>query len=525
MLPCPQEYPEFNLTVAVTDSAMGKTERQQGDVYFNRFKSPLEPQNPLNQALNEYTKAAELNDDPAIQVQMARTVMLNGKLEAARQLIEKVMAKQSLDKDTRKKAMEVQAYLAYRLGNYPQAKQLFKQAFRLETPLKRSKLYFGFLGVQLELNREKPSFVGWLSAMRHFAMGLLLHPFSEPMVGYKASLALLKTSVSNRFRSQEQTLAALIKLYNMYPGMEILPLEIGKIYHAQERFSEAEFWFSRTIYRHPTSDEGYRCLANLYRSINNAEGLADTLKRWLEIRPNSGEILLVLSQTVAQSNDAENLEQAVQYTKQALLLLKEPAMLANAYTHLGNLYAALQMLDCAILAFQSAISIYPTSLDSYVQLGTLYYDKQEFDLSQKIFEKALALSPNNAKILCNLGYLAWMQGNINQAMAYYHNSVELEPTYDIALNNLGVLYLDHIGNIDQAMSLFDQTLAHSPDYALCHYNKGRAYSFLGKTIEAARCFRQAQELNENTQELDNSELTERIKQLFEHSEQPHTTDS
>ena len=54
--------------------------------------------------------------------------------------------------------------------------------------------------------------------------------------------------------------------------------------------------------------------------------------------------------------------------------------------------------------------------------------------------------------------------------------------------------------------------------ALCHYNKGRALSFLGQTLEAAECFYKAQALNVNSQELDNQDIEDRLKQLFESTE-------
>src|SRR6202012_864984 len=110
------------------------------------------------------------------------------------------------------------------------------------------------------------------------------------------------------------------------------------------------------------------------------------------------------------------------------------------------------------------------------------------------------------------GYLAWLQGDITQASEYYHQSIACDPTYDIALNNLGVLYLDHIGDITKAMELFEQTLDVNPQYALCYYNMGRAYSFMGKAVEAAHCFMQAQIFNADNEELDNQELAERIHQ-------------
>lgn len=305
------------------------------------------------------------------------------------------------------------------------------------------------------------------------------------------------------------------KLYQKYPGLDMLPIELGRLYQELGQYAEAEFWFSRAIYRHPLSDEGYRHLANLYRNTDRMEQLVETLERWLEIRPNSGDVMLVLSQV--KSHNPEQYDAAITMAKQSLLFITHPETLASAYMHLGNLYQNLQQFDAAMTAFQAALHIQPRNIEIYVQLGTLYYDRQEYQLSQHIFEKALAISPENAKILCNLGYLAWMQGNVEQAQKYYHRSIELDPTYDIALNNLGVLYLDHIGNIPLAMALFDQTLSYNPHYALCHYNKGRAYSFMGETIEAAKCFQRAQEFNETSRELDQKELTERIKQLFENT--------
>jgi tetratricopeptide (TPR) repeat protein len=463
-----------------------------------------------------------MDDDPEIIAQMAKVYMLNGQFETAARYSQRVLERQDLTPSAKKKALETQAFLHFRSGRLPDAHSALSQALKLEKPWKSAKLHFGLAGIRIEQMREKPSPLSWLYCLGHFVMGTVLTPVKETMTFAKPSLLMMLSLSLKRFQTQDKTLETLLELYQLYPGFEGFTLEIGKLFAEQEHYTEAEFWFCRAMYRHPARDEGYRSLVNLYQRTNNNEQLIDILRRWMTIRPESGEIMMVLSQALAQNVD--NFEEAIRYAKQALINLKAPAMLATTYTHLGNMYSHMQAVDTAILAYQSAINIYPNCMDTYVQLGTLYYDRQEYLLSQKTFEKALMLSPENPKILCNLGYLAWMQGNISQAMDYYHQSIALDPAYDIALNNLGVLYLDHIGDLSKAMDLFDQTLLHNPAYALCHYNKGRAYSFLGKTIEAARCFQHAQELNECSNELDSRELTERIKQLFEDSEQTFKTD-
>lgn len=516
------QHPEIALHAGAGSDSIGQDYQKRGDAYLQQFKDLKQGQNQLPLAIDVYIQASELINNPDIMVQTARAYMLNGQFGKAAILLEKALQNESMNKASVTKALESKAFLQFRHGEIRQAKETLKQALRTARLKEKSKIHLGLTGIQLELVREKASLRAWASCVLHTFLGVSLLPLESLIPNAAPSLLFLFNTLAKSFRSQEQLLESYLDLYQSYPGMEPVLIEIGKLYSQRELYAEAEFWFCRALYRYPSRDDAYRSLANLYRNTNNIEQLTDILRKWLLIRPNNGEILLALSQTLAQH--AETYDEALLMAKKAVMLLNDPVLLANAYIHLGNLYSNVQAIDTAIMAYQAAINSCPENLDTYIQLGTLYYDKQEYDLSQKIFEKALKLSPRNAKILCNLGYLAWMQNDVSQALTYYHHSIALDPTYDIALNNLGVLYLDHIGDIQQAMMLFDQALLYNPEYALCHYNKGRAFSFLGETIEAARCFMQAQELNKCSNELDNRELTDRINQLFENPERMHPTD-
>ena len=100
------------------------------------------------------------------------------------------------------------------------------------------------------------------------------------------------------------------------------------------------------------------------------------------------------------------------------------------------------------------------------------------------------------------------------AIRYYEKAIQLDAEYDIPYNNLGVIYLDTMGDVSKAMDLFQQAIQLNENYALAYYNLGRSYSFLGNKLEAASYFRQAQQTNKMTRELDNAELEERIFKLF-----------
>ncbi len=514
--------PEYQYRENDHESLLQKVHGERGDLYYQHYKDPKHAQNPLSNAINEYVQASENDDDAYTLAQLARMYLLNGKFEMAEKYINKVLQRELKDKNALKNALETLACMQFYKGDRESTIKLLKQSMAYEKPWRRGNFHFAIVTFQLYFNFTKPSLKGWLSTLWHTLWGSLLsvsYLFNPSVKPYVVLFILMSIK---GFRSQNRVLNDYLELYKTYPGLELIHTEIGKIYAQREQYAEAEYWFKEALQRHPIRDDGYQYLTNLYQITGNLEQLIEILESWLLIRPNNGEIMSVLSQALSQV--PEHYERALELAKRAILNLQSPVMLANAYTHLGNLYSCMQSYDAAVTAYQAGISIYPQGLDTYVYLGTLYYDKQEYLLSQKVFEKALSLSGSNAKIFCNLGYLAWMQGNIQQSLDYYHQSITLDPTYDIALNNLGVLYLDHVGNIQKAMELFDQTLIYNPNYALCHYNKGRAFSFLGKTIEAARCFSLAQDLNEVNQELDNRELTDRINQLFENSEQIQNTD-
>lgn len=487
--------------------------RKAGLYFFNQSKDPHQKQNLLPLAINAYIQDMELNDSFETLVQLAKAYVLNGQFQHAKTYLEKASIHPHCDTKALKEVFETKAFIAFREGDVVQTEQLLKKVLGFDLPWKQSKAHFALAGIALDQLNQKFSVSRSIGFVWHMAYGSVTHFFSNAVSSVWPYAAMGLTLAAGKLASPQTQLNRLLKLQQKYPGLEILPVEIGNLYLYQDDYSSAEYWYRKAIERHPSRDEGYRGLVMLYQNLFCIEELIEVLNQWLALRPNHAEILFALSQ--AYGSQPEKLIEATQIAQQALLNTTDSSLMATLYSHLGHLYTQLQQHESAAVAYQASVHAEPDRFENLIQLGTLYYDRQQFALSQQTFLKALALSPQNAKIYCNLGYLAWMQGDIETAQAHYHKSISLDPSYDIALNNLGVLYLDHIGNMQKAMALFDQTLLHNPNYALCYYNKGRAYSFLGENIEAAKCFQKAQELNVVSHELDQRELTERIQDLFE----------
>ena len=521
------EYPEFehgaskngrgvscntSMFASVHSTAVFHEVDGQENWFYRNFKNPRQAQNQLPLAINEYICALELEDNPALLYWLASTYFLNGQFDFAETYLEKLRESQ-LSGRLRTQFYETKARLLYYQGHPEQAKHVLKKAFSLQTIGSIPSLLVGMTAIQFSLCKQTPTLYPILKYIFYFLLAMFSTGLVKPLALRIPSLGLYGIKLLKPFMGEEWALETYLKLYNRYPGLYVLLINIGKLYEQREHFSEAEFWFIRAVERYPLQDEAYRCLAQIYQAKHQPEMLVEILEKWLKIRPKSGEIRLALSHALAFS--PESYDSAIREAKLALLTLSDNKLLCNLYVHLGNLYSQMDQCDNALLAYQCAATTMPTSQEAYINLGTLYYELKEYLLAQHTFEIALKLSPDNARILCNLGYLAWMQDNIKAALKYYSQSIALEPSYDIATNNLGVLYLDHVGDVRQAIKLFEQTLSYNPLYALCYYNLGRAYSFLGQTVEAAHSFQQAQLLNIVTQELDGDELEERIKQLFE----------
>ena len=484
----------------------------QGNMLYRDFRNPRQAQNQLPLAINEYTRALELEENPALLYQLASTYLLNGQFDLAETYLDKLKETQ-LNGRLRAQVYETRARLLFYQGHVEKAKTVLKQGFSMKSLTHVPALLLQLTAIQFGLYKQAPSFFDSVKCLSYFLLTLASSGLFKPVTVRLPALRFYGLKMLKPVMGEEWALEAYLTLYKRYPGLYVLLISIGKLYEQREQFSEAEFWFTRAVERYPLQDEAYRCLAGIYQMKHQPEMLVEILETWLKIHPKSGEIRLALSHALAFSPD--NYEAAIREAKLSLLSLRDKKMMCNLYLHLGNLYSQMEQYDNALLAYQCGTTTLPTSQDAYVNLGTLYYELKEYLLAQQTFEIALKLSPDNSRILCNLGYLAWMQDNIKTALQYYQQSVTLEPSYDIATNNLGVLYLDHVGDVRQAIKLFEQTLTYNPLYALCYYNLGRAYSFLGKTVEAAHSFQQAQLLNIATQELDAEELEERIKQLFE----------
>src|SRR5579883_2485832 len=113
MKPWVNKHPESSLNKPSEAFVSGKEEMERGDQHYEAYKDPKQANNHLSLAINEYTKAYELNDSPYILAQMARVYMLNGQFDTAEKYIQKVLQRNPQDKEVIRNTLETQAFLQF----------------------------------------------------------------------------------------------------------------------------------------------------------------------------------------------------------------------------------------------------------------------------------------------------------------------------------------------------------------------------------------------------------------------------
>ena len=153
--------------------------------------------------------------------------------------------------------------------------------------------------------------------------------------------------------------------------------------------------------------------------------------------------------------------------------------------------------------------------EAFIDLGDIYMDTEDTDSAIQAYCEAVKLNPKKASSYNKCAIALWRKDYLEEAVIACSKAINCDSDYYAAYNNLGVIYLEGIHNISEAERLFKKAISIKRDYATAHFNLGRALQEKGCTIEAAKCFQTALELNEVEAELDKADILNRLHSLFE----------
>ena len=213
---------------------------------------------------------------------------------------------------------------------------------------------------------------------------------------------------------------------------------------------------------------------------------------------------------------AELYDEAIEYYQKAIAINPDNEWTSIVCQGLGSIYAEEKgNVEAAIATYQAGIILDPDNYDLYIALGDTYMAIYDLDKAIKAYCDAILVDPENYRGYSKAGIALYEKDFTEEALVAYHKSIELNPENALAHNNLGIVYLDGLLDAEEALEYFEEAIRLDPEYTLAYFNAGRASQEMGFTNDAANYYQMAIDLNKESQELDDEDIMDRIRKLFE----------
>ena len=486
-----------------------------GDLYIEWHLDIHQARQYIDEAITEYQRALESYINSAeIYYKIGMAFFYKNEIDKAINYYNLALEKNAKMAD----AYYMLAVCHTKKAHFQDALEYAQKAVKLN-PFKASRAHF--LMYNLMRIMSVKGFKISLQRKYQFLMSILTLPFDldaiKSVTKAVSYISFLPMLIKGWYMVATKGINEAIDIYKeaveKAPGFILLYCLLGDIYRVLGRFEDAIWEYKMAIMLDSLNITAYRSLCGVYEELGDFDNAIESYKKLIEIQPNAAEYYSNLGNILYLKGEVK---EAISYYQNAITLNPSANWTSVIAQTLGYVFQEGQKdIDAAISAYQCAYLLTPTDIDIFVNLGSAFYDKQEYNNALTVYRRALELDPTNAKIHCNLGFLHWGKGDISEAMKEYELAIKYDPTYDIAYNNLGVIYLDDLGRIQNAIELFEKAVECNPNYALAHYNLARSIAIKGDKIEAAKLYQIAMDLNNVTNELDPSEITEKIQNLFD----------
>lgn len=452
-------------------------------------------------------------------------------------------------------------YLGYFLkiaGRMDEAEKHLFKAIKVSHPLSaRPKLIFA-LNLLQRLNKEKFSFSRFVKFISYFSLSsvMMIWDYTSLRMLYKHfftdfNVFIFKflTESLEKINKVDMALSLSQVALNKTGSIDVFFTKIGDLLIKKQEPKLALESYREVLKKFPYNRDALIKIATIdqiYFNENINEAI-DCYTKLLEIENEKGNIYYELGHLYLQKDDKINsinsfklalelnkvnpyihnslayayvniglYEEAIEHYQEAIRINPDNIWTSIVCQALGSLYFEIKNnTELALTLYQTAITLDPKSEEAYIGLGDIYAQTGNLNLAMKNYCEAIQINPNNAKIYGKCGIALWENDYNEEAIIAYNKAIELNKNYDIAYNNLGVIYLDGIGNIKEALKLFKKAIEIRPDYLLANLNAGRASQALNLRKEAADYYKKVLELNKSYQEIDETDILNRLYKLFE----------
>lgn len=258
---------------------------------------------------------------------------------------------------------------------------------------------------------------------------------------------------------------------------------LAKLYHLNNRYSDAVREFERAISLDPDSPELRTEFAKTLRKMGQIRRAVEECQRAVEIDPNNVEAHMLLAliyygyrgQGDISSNAREQFEKVIQL---------DPANF-EAYYYLGELHLAEERFAEAASAFGRFIQLRPDFAEGYLKKAEAHRAQGQVEEAIKTLEGARQFGHQSAELMGTLGELYEETGDVEKALEAYRQGAErsedLKLTYQLAT------LLMREGHHKEAIPYLQDLVRRSPQQL-------RLTLYLGSALREAKRFDEAVEV-------------------------------
>jgi tetratricopeptide (TPR) repeat protein len=288
-------------------------------------------------------------------------------------------------------ALYAEAFARLGRGAYPEAVELFKQAFDRD-PLSRTQA-----GGDRVVDGGTALRDGNVPlAIQHLKTAVAAEP------GRAEAHRLL--GVALREADQyDDSLAALTKAIELEPSDERARISLADVYGATGRDADAERTLQAAIAAMPASGQAYHSLGRLYQLMAKNLDAARAFEHAAERNPLVGQ--------------------------------------DHLYDAIGGIYLAEGDFDKAAAAYQTRVDVSPNNADAHRELGDVFQQRNQPDEALAEFMAALLVDPNNVAAYAGMAQLRLQQGKYAEAAGAAQTAVNLDPAHPGARYSLGASLL------------------------------------------------------------------------------------
>lgn len=160
------------------------------------------------------------------------------------------------------------------------------------------------------------------------------------------------------------------------------------------------------------------------------------------------------------------------------------------YLLLGGYHVEGERFGDALTAYQQAVAVEPTNVNTHLALGMLQARLGQLEAAGASFEGGLEKAPTSPELTYNAGLIRAYQGDLLGAIARFRAALDLEPRYLEARENLAGA-LASSGQFHEAIEHYRKAIEQAPDDAATRILLARALLALDDRANAEKQLAQA----------------------------------